>query len=146
MSPRPDQGPGLVGPAEREPAARFLVAERQHVLEGVELAALRVAEVLCKNPRFARRVLSTVPTVDPAHALREQGLEDTDLDTPPDRKRSRSMLTAYTLELLDRVVVIHGAGRTDTGVHALRQVAHFHVDTRIPDDRLRHALNAHLPA
>ncbi|MEL6431392.1 MAG: tRNA pseudouridine(38-40) synthase TruA [Planctomycetota bacterium] len=49
-------------------------------------------------------------------------------------------------ELLDRVVVIHGAGRTDTGVHALRQVAHFHVDTRIPDDRLRHALNAHLPA
>lgn len=28
-------------------------------------------------------------------------------------------------ELLDTVVVIHGAGRTDTGVHALRQVAHF---------------------
>ena len=48
-------------------------------------------------------------------------------------------------ELLDTVVVIHGAGRTDTGVHALRQVAHFHVDTRIDDDRLRHALNAHLP-
>lgn len=48
-------------------------------------------------------------------------------------------------ELLDTVVVIHGAGRTDTGVHALRQVAHFHVDTRIEDDRLRHALNAHLP-
>ncbi len=48
-------------------------------------------------------------------------------------------------ELLDTVVVIHGAGRTDTGVHGLRQVAHFHVDTRIGDDRLRHALNAHLP-
>ncbi len=48
-------------------------------------------------------------------------------------------------ELLDTVIVIHGAGRTDTGVHALRQVAHFHVDTRIEDDRLRHALNAHLP-
>ena len=47
--------------------------------------------------------------------------------------------------LLDTIVVIHGAGRTDTGVHALRQVAHFHVDTRIDDDRLRHALNAHLP-
>lgn len=48
-------------------------------------------------------------------------------------------------ELLDTVVVIHGAGRTDTGVHGLRQVAHFHVDTRLPDDRLKHALNAHLP-
>jgi tRNA pseudouridine38-40 synthase len=42
-------------------------------------------------------------------------------------------------------VVVHGAGRTDTGVHALGQVAHFHVDTRLDDDRLRHALNFHLP-
>ncbi|MBL8862694.1 MAG: tRNA pseudouridine(38-40) synthase TruA [Planctomycetes bacterium] len=40
---------------------------------------------------------------------------------------------------------VHGAGRTDTGVHALGQVAHFHVETRLDDDRLRHALNAHLP-
>ena len=48
-------------------------------------------------------------------------------------------------ELLDTVVVIHGAGRTDTGVHGLRQVAHFHVDTRLDDDRLKHAMNAHLP-
>lgn len=46
--------------------------------------------------------------------------------------------------LLDTVVTVHGAGRTDTGVHALRQMAHFHVDTGIEDDRLRHAINAHL--
>lgn len=49
-------------------------------------------------------------------------------------------------ELLDRIVVIHGAGRTDTGVHGLRQVAHFHVDTKIPDERIMHALNALTPA
>jgi tRNA pseudouridine38-40 synthase len=47
--------------------------------------------------------------------------------------------------LLDTVISVQGAGRTDTGVHAMRQVAHFHVDTKLPDDRLRHALNAHLP-
>jgi len=46
--------------------------------------------------------------------------------------------------LLGQLVTVQGAGRTDTGVHALRQVAHFHVDTRLDDDRLRHALNAHL--
>ncbi len=40
---------------------------------------------------------------------------------------------------------VNGAGRTDTGVHALGQVASLHVDTRLDDDRLRHALNAYLP-
>jgi tRNA pseudouridine38-40 synthase len=46
--------------------------------------------------------------------------------------------------LLGEVVCVHGAGRTDTGVHALRQVAHFQVQTRLEDDQLRHAINAHL--
>lgn len=41
-------------------------------------------------------------------------------------------------------VTIHGAGRTDTGVHAVRQVASFHVETSLTDERLHHALNAHL--
>lgn len=48
--------------------------------------------------------------------------------------------------LLGAHVVVHGAGRTDTGVHALGQVASFLVDCPLDDDRLRHALNAHLPA
>jgi len=39
--------------------------------------------------------------------------------------------------LLGEHVVVHGAGRTDTGVHARGQVAHFHVDTGLDDDRLR---------
>tara|TARA_R110002072_G_scaffold36261_36_gene106886 strand:- start:6638 stop:7438 length:801 start_codon:yes stop_codon:yes gene_type:complete len=46
--------------------------------------------------------------------------------------------------LHDQVVLIHGSGRTDTGVHALRQVAHWQTDTRLDDGRLRLALNAHL--
>jgi tRNA pseudouridine38-40 synthase len=48
------------------------------------------------------------------------------------------------LALSGQTVAIHGAGRTDTGVHALRQVAHVHLDTRLDDDRLRHAINAHV--
>jgi len=47
--------------------------------------------------------------------------------------------------LVGERVVVQGSGRTDTGVHALGQVAHFHVQTHLDDDRLRHALNASLP-
>ena len=46
--------------------------------------------------------------------------------------------------LLGETVTVHGAGRTDTGVHALRQVASFHAETRLDDERLLHALNAHV--
>jgi tRNA pseudouridine38-40 synthase len=42
-------------------------------------------------------------------------------------------------------VTVHGAGRTDAGVHALGQVAHFRSATSLPDERILHALNAHLP-
>ncbi len=44
----------------------------------------------------------------------------------------------------ERVSVV-GAGRTDAGVHALGQVASFHLETRLADERLLFALNAHLP-
>ncbi|MDF1839252.1 MAG: tRNA pseudouridine(38-40) synthase TruA [Planctomycetota bacterium] len=48
------------------------------------------------------------------------------------------------LDLLGQVVTVHGSGRTDTGVHALRQVAHCQLDSALDDDRLRHALNFRL--
>lgn len=38
-----------------------------------------------------------------------------------------------------------GAGRTDRGVHALAMVAHCDTASNIPDEKLRLALNAHLP-
>lgn len=40
---------------------------------------------------------------------------------------------------------VHGAGRTDAGVHALAMAAHCDTDLKIPDEKLRLALNAHLP-
>lgn len=42
-------------------------------------------------------------------------------------------------------VVVHGSGRTDTGVHALGQTASLHVETRLEDRELLRAVNAHLP-
>ncbi len=41
-------------------------------------------------------------------------------------------------------VVVHGAGRTDTGVHAAGQVAHFDLATDRPVEKVRSAVNFHL--
>ena len=42
-------------------------------------------------------------------------------------------------------VHVEGSGRTDAGVHALAQVAAFHLDNPIPADNLRRAINRLLP-
>jgi tRNA pseudouridine38-40 synthase len=41
---------------------------------------------------------------------------------------------------------LYGAGRTDAGVHALAQVAHLHIDTRIDAATLAWRVNDELPA
>ena len=42
-------------------------------------------------------------------------------------------------------IVIHGASRTDAGVHAMGQSAHFDTESRIPSDKFSFALNTMLP-
>lgn len=42
-------------------------------------------------------------------------------------------------------VKLHGSGRTDRGVHARGQVAHFDLDTRMSPRAMRFALNARIP-
>ncbi|MEO0687459.1 MAG: tRNA pseudouridine(38-40) synthase TruA, partial [Cyanobacteria bacterium J06649_11] len=42
-------------------------------------------------------------------------------------------------------VTLHGAGRTDSGVHAAAQVAHFNIVSRIPPSKWASILNGYLP-
>ena len=41
----------------------------------------------------------------------------------------------------NKKVTIHSSGRTDKGVHAINQKAHFDLDKKISVDRLKHSLN-----
>lgn len=45
----------------------------------------------------------------------------------------------------DEKVEIHASGRTDAGVHALNQKAHFDMDLKMPIEKLQKALNSLLP-
>jgi tRNA pseudouridine38-40 synthase len=55
----------------------------------------------------------------------------------------RTIMTAVEAFSGEKVMV-QGAGRTDAGVHALGQVAHFDLAGERPTDTIRDALNAHL--
>ena len=54
----------------------------------------------------------------------------------------------YSLSFLshNNLTRVFGASRTDAGVHALGQIAHFDIDTELSLDSIKGALNARLPA
>ena len=47
--------------------------------------------------------------------------------------------------ILKSDVKVTGSGRTDSGVHALGQVANFKAETKMTPQQMQNALNAHLP-
>lgn len=47
--------------------------------------------------------------------------------------------------ILDQPIEISGSGRTDAGVHALRQVANFHCDSNMPGEEILTQLRRYLP-
>jgi tRNA pseudouridine38-40 synthase len=53
-------------------------------------------------------------------------------------------IEAALVKLSGEASVVRGAGRTDTGVHALGQVAHFDLSRVFRPDVVRDGLNAHL--
>jgi tRNA pseudouridine38-40 synthase len=52
------------------------------------------------------------------------------------------VLAAALAQITGREIAVYGAGRTDAGVHALAQVAHFDIEEPWDPLRLREALNA----
>jgi len=63
----------------------------------------------------------------------------------PNGRSIQQCLEEAIEQITGRFHRVHGAGRTDAGVHALGQVAHFDTESSIPPQKWRHALNPHLP-
>lgn len=62
-----------------------------------------------------------------------------------DQKTVQEMLSKAVEQVVQEPVKIYGASRTDSGVHALGQVANFKTTSSIPSKRLIHAINFYLP-
>lgn len=54
-------------------------------------------------------------------------------------------LNEAALAITGEHIQLHGSGRTDSGVHARAQVAHFDTNVRMPADKFAIALNMRLP-
>ncbi|MBI4467274.1 MAG: tRNA pseudouridine(38-40) synthase TruA [Acidobacteria bacterium] len=64
----------------------------------------------------------------------------------PDRPTVQGTVADTLRKITQEKTWLYGAARTDAGVHALGQVAHFKTRTQIPADNLQRALNSLLPA
>ncbi len=64
----------------------------------------------------------------------------------PEHVTVQSRIEEALTRLTGETVKIHGSGRTDQGVHARGQVAHFDLRKRLTGEAIRKALNAFLPA
>lgn len=63
----------------------------------------------------------------------------------PNHRSVQEEIEAAIASVVGHRVVIHAAGRTDTGVHAAAQVAHFDAVSLIPAHRWADVINARLP-
>lgn len=66
--------------------------------------------------------------------------------TQPNGPSVQARMEAELSKLCGAKTALHASGRTDSGVHAFAQVAHFDTESRIPAEKWAYALNAGLPA
>ena len=64
--------------------------------------------------------------------------------TQPNGVAVQQELERALREITGEAIPLHGSGRTDSGVHARAQVAHFDTEARMPADKFAIALNTRL--
>ncbi len=81
-----------------------------------------------------------------ALVIQYQGTHFNGWQRQPNGRTVQEEIEKAIASVLEHPVTVHGAGRTDSGVHAAAQVAHFEADGPIPAHRWAKILNGRLPA
>ena len=63
----------------------------------------------------------------------------------PDKRTIQGLVEDAVSRLAGKPVAVHGAGRTDAGIHALGQTAHFKAVLKMDPAEIQKALNGILP-
>lgn len=90
--------------------------------------------------------VSTLPMQRVALVLQYLGTHFHGWQRQPHQRSVQEELETVIQSVVNHSVTVHGAGRTDAGVHAAAQVAHFQTSAKIPAQRWAAVLNARLPA
>ncbi len=74
------------------------------------------------------------------------GTEYVGWQTQPNGVAVQEKIEQAIFEVTGELTSLQGSGRTDSGVHARAQVAHFDTEARMAADKFAIALNTHLPS
>ncbi len=77
--------------------------------------------------------------------LRYDGSDFKGWQSQPGVRTVQETLQKVLAEFSGQTLRLHASGRTDSGVHAVGQVAHFHSTLKMPADALVRAMNSRLP-
>jgi tRNA pseudouridine38-40 synthase len=90
----------------------------------------------CKEQTNSQRI---------ALAIQYLGTHFSGWQRQPNQRSVQEEIEQTIASVLKYPVTLHGAGRTDTGVHAAAQVAHVNITSPIPAHRWADVLNSRLP-
>lgn len=137
----------------------FIVLDREHFLG--EIMKIRpvpwVMSQCLKNPGRGRGALASAEMPEKVKAQEDKRMGRVRLTVAYDGTgyhgwqiqdngpTIESELNRCLSELLGEPVRVIGASRTDTGVHALGNIAVFDTDSRMPPEKFSYALNQRLP-
>ncbi|MGD1902242.1 MAG: tRNA pseudouridine(38-40) synthase TruA [Geitlerinemataceae cyanobacterium] len=91
------------------------------------------------------RLKAPIPRQRVALAIQYNGSDFHGWQRQPRERSVQQTLETAIETVVGHRAVLHGAGRTDTGVHAACQVAHFDTDSPIPGEKWAAVLNARTP-